>query len=185
MRNFKFILVILVAFLILPFGVLAEETTTGETTESNEVNLYFFHGNGCPHCEDAAEWFEEIEAEYGQYFNLVSYEVWYDEDNSNLMNAVADARKETADGVPYIIIGNQSWSGFADDYKEDMLAKIKSEYGQDVTERYDVMDFVDLEGNLTEEEESTTGRDVLILLVLVGVVAAVTVGVIVARKKTN
>lgn len=185
MKNFKFILVILAAFLVLPLGVLAEEATTREVTESNEVNLYFFHGNGCPHCEDAATWFEEIEEEYGQYFNLVSYEVWYDKENSNLMNAVAEVRKETADGVPYIIIGNQSWSGFADDYKEDMLAKIKSEYEQDVTERYDVMDFVDLEGNLAIEEESTTGRDILILLGLVAVVAAITVGVIVARKKTN
>ncbi len=185
MKKLKFLLVVLAALLILPFGVFADDATeTGsdeEVVESNEVNLYFFHGDGCPHCEDAATWFEEIEEEYGDKFNLVAYEVWYDEENSELMEAVASVRKETVNGVPYIIVGNQSWNGFADDYKEAILDKIESEYEQEPAERYDVMNYVDLD----VEEEDSTARDVLILLVLVGVVAAVAVGVVVARKNTD
>lgn len=184
MKRLKFILVVLTLFLIIPFGVFATEVEPRDVSESKEVNLYFFHGDGCPHCEDADAWFEEIEDEYGEYFNLVSYEVWYNEENSDLMAAVAEVRGETADGVPYIVIGNQSWSGFSDDYKEDILSKIKSEYDQDPSERYDVMNFVDLVGT-SEKEESTTARDVLILLVLVGVVGAVVAGVVIARNKTN
>lgn len=184
MKKLKLILVALFAVLILPFGVFAEEEATENATESKEVNLYFFHGDGCPHCEDASVWFEEIEDEYGDMFNLVSYEVWYNEENNELMADVAEVRKETADGVPYIVVGNQSWSGFADDYKEAILSKIESEYKQDPSERYDVMNYVGLSGE-DEEKEDTTSRDVLILLVLVGVVAAVGVGVVVARKNTN
>ena len=187
MKKVKFLLVIFTVLLVLPFGVFAEGTAgenarSGETTD-NQVNLYFFHGDGCPHCEDASTWFEEIEDEYGKYFNLVSYEVWYNTENSSLMEEVAKVRGETADGVPYIIVGNKSWSGFADQYKEEILDKIKSEYDQDVAERYDVMDYVDSAGDV--EEETNYGKDALILIILVLVVGGICTGVAIARKKTN
>lgn len=186
MKKLKVLLLILAVLLVVPFGVFADEATQEDTTEvSNEVNVYLFYGDGCGFCANAKTWFEEIEEEYGDKFELIKYEVWYDEDNSNLMAAVGAVRNETPGGVPYIVIGNQSWDGFADDYKESILSKIESEYEQEVSERYDIMNYVDLASIGTEEDVNTTARDVLVLLVLVGVVAAVSVGVVVARKNAN
>lgn len=184
MKKMKFIFILLVLVLIFPFCVLADdgETNAKEVVESKEVNLYFFHGNGCPHCEEANTWFEEIEEEYGEYFNLVSYEVWYNADNSELMSSVAEVRKETADGIPYIIVGNQSWSGFNESYKEEILTKIKSEYEQEPAERYDVMNYVE---SASKSDESNTTKDIIILLVIIGVIAAISTGVVIARKNTN
>lgn len=184
MKKLKFLLVVLMAFLVLPISVFAEDGSTDEAT-NNEVNLYFFHGDGCPHCEEAQEWFDEIEEEYGDKFNLVSYEVWYNQENNDLMAAVAEARGETADGVPYIIVGNQSWSGFDESYKEDILAKIESDYSQDVDERYDIKDYVSLSGNFSSSDEESTGRDVLITIVILAIGGAVIAGVMFARKSTN
>ena len=184
MKKIKCFLIILAILLVLPFGVLAEENTDNKDSENNEVNLYFFHGDGCGFCKKAKTWFAEIEDKYGDKFNVVEYEVWYNEENNKLMTAVADVRKESVDGVPYIIVGNQSWNGFADDYKDSIISKIESEYKQDPSERYDVMNYVDLT-DAPKEETNTTARDVLILLVLVGVVGAVTAGVVIARKQTN
>ena len=187
MKKLKFLLVVLAAVLILPFGVFAEEvedSASEDAVESQEVNVYFFFGDGCGFCANAEAWFEEIEEEYGDKFNLVAYEVWSNADNSQLMSDVAEIRKETANGVPYIIIGNQSWNGFDDDYKEGILAKIESEYEQDPAERYDIMEYVE-SGILPDEEENNTAKDVLVLLVLVGVVAAVAGGVAVARKNID
>lgn len=184
MKKLKFLLVILAAVLVLPFSVFAEEAEdTGSEAEStkSEVNLYFFHGNGCPHCEDAQTWFDEIEEEYGDKFNLVSYEVWYDMDNNNLMSAVAEARGETADGVPYIIVGNQSWSGFVESYEAEILSKIESEYELADSERYDVMDYV----QIAEEEEDSAAKDVLILIIILAIAGGIGAGVVFARKKTN
>lgn len=177
MKKLKFLLVALVAVLVFPLNVFAEDA-------NKEVNIYFFNGNGCPHCEDAETWFDEIEEEYGDKFKVVSYEVWYNEQNNELMNAVAEARGETADGVPYIVIGNQSWSGFDDSYKDAMLDKIESEYAQAVEERYDVMDYVDLTGSKTENS-SSTGRDVLILILILAIGGAIVGGTIYARKNTQ
>ena len=114
----------------------------------------------------------------------VKYEVWNSAENSQLMNDVASVRKETVNGVPYIIIGNQSFDGFSEDYTESMLAKIESEYKTEVSERYDVLDYVEY-ATADDKDENNTARDVLVLLVLVGVVALVSVGVVVARKQTN
>ena len=183
MKRFKFLLVILALLFILPIGVFADENPDDNSAIENniEVKLYFFHGDGCSFCSKASAWFEEIEDEYGDKFEVVGFEVWKNSDNAELMEEVAKVRKETVNGVPYIIIGNQSWSGFDDDYKDAILDKIKSEYEQDPEERYDVMNYV----NLNAEEEDTTTRDILILLLLLGVAASVVGGVVVARKSTN
>lgn len=185
MKKLKVILLILTVLLVIPFGVFAEEGNNAPVEESNEVKVYLFHGEGCGFCEKAKTWFASIEAEYGHKFELVKYEVWNDEYNSKLMQAVADVRKENPGGVPYIVIGNQSWDGFAEDYQDSILAKINSEYDQAVSERYDVMNFVDFETLKPVEAESNTAKDVLVLLVIIAVVGLVTAGIIVARKETN
>ena len=102
MKKLKYLVILLIAALIIPFTVYAEGE---ENTESKEVNVDLFRGEGCPHCQEAEEWLESIEEEYGSYFKVVDYEVWYNQENSELMTEVAKARGESAEGVPYIIIG--------------------------------------------------------------------------------
>lgn len=191
MKRFKFLLVMLLTILLIPFGVFAEEKAgenakdveaiSEENVVDKEVNLYFFNGNGCGHCANAEAWFEEIEDEYGKYFNLVSYEVWYDEDNNDLMQKVGELRGEDVSGVPYIIIGNQSWNGFDEDYKAEILSKIKSEYKQDPADRYDIMNYV----SSIKEEKEGYGSDILALVIIIAVAGAVVAGIVLARKNSN
>ncbi len=186
MKKLRILLVALVALLVIPFGVRAEEAT--DEAEDKAVNVYFFHGDGCPHCEEAQTWFDEIEEEYGEKFNLVKYEVWNSEKNSNLMSAVAEVRGETADGVPYIIIGNQSWSGFDESYEETILEKIESEYAQAKEERYDILNYVDEDAIGSPDEvvkEKSTGQDVLILIAILVIGGAVVAGVMYTRKNAD
>lgn len=177
MKYLKLMLVILVAFLVLPFGVFAEEDNSNKDTEKEEVKVYFFHGNGCPHCEDASEWFDEIEDEYGDLFSLDSYEVWYDEENKDLMEEVADTKGDIVNGVPYIVVGDKSWNGFDDDVSEEILAAIKDEYDKDVVERYNIMN------NLNKTVNST--RDVWILLLIIAIAGAFAGGILMMRKKNT
>ena len=102
-----------------------KRSTKLDVTEDGEVVIYFFRGEGCSHCAEAEEWFESIEDEYGDKFVVKDYEVWYDEDNAEYMNRIAESRGEDVTGVPYIIIGNKSWNGFAESYKEEMLREIE------------------------------------------------------------
>lgn len=185
MKKLSYLVVLLVALFIIPFGVFADETTQDTTTEateevSKEVPIYFFFGDGCSYCAAAEAWFDEIEAEYGSKFEVKGYETWYSQENAELMQKVAAARNETADGVPYIIIGDQSWAGFADEYKNEILSKIDSVYEQDVNTRYDIMQLV--ETGSTNEEKKDGGNDVLSLIIILAVVGAAGFGIYKARE---
>lgn len=183
MKSLKYVLILLMAFLVLPLSVFAdgeeEEVTTTQTEESKEVNLYFFRGQGCSHCAEAEEWFESIEEEYGSYFEVVDYEVWYNEENNDLMQRVAEMRNETVEGVPYIIVGNKSWSGFTDDYKEEIISEIKTNFEKNVADRYDVIKLVNQ--NHVEKKSNDT-LSLIIILVVVGVVGF---GIYKARNNVN
>ena len=78
-----------------------------------EVNIYFFWGDGCPRCAEEHAFFREIEQKYGQYYNLYTFEVWHDDANSELMQTFAEAMDEEVKGIPYTIIGDQTFVGFS------------------------------------------------------------------------
>ena len=145
MKKFKIFLAIIACLLIVPFTVFAEGDTDSASNneDSKKVKLYFFHGDGCPHCAEAEEFFDSIKDEYGDKFEVVAYEVWYDTDNNELLQKVGEARDEKISGVPYILIGDKSWSGYASNLDDEIIDAIKSEYDKDVADRYDIMNYVD------------------------------------------
>lgn len=177
MKKLKYLVILLIAALIIPFTVNAE----GEESESKEVKVYLFRGEGCPHCQEAEAWFQSIEEEYGSYFEIVSYEVWYNQENAELMQRVAKARGEEASGVPYIIIGNQSWNGFTESYEPEMIERIKSEFEKDIDDRYDIIKLLPEK----EKEKDSTGSDILALIVILVVFGGICFGLYKARNKTK
>lgn len=189
MKKLLILFFTILAAVILPISVYAEDESdtsqvtdeSSETSESNEVKFYFFRGEGCPHCTETEEWLESIEEEYGKYFEVIDYETWKNEENNELMERVADARGETLEGVPYIIVGNKSWMGFTDSYKEEILSEIQSEYKKDVSSRYDIMKLLPT----LEAEQKSKSSDVAALILIIIIVGAVVGGVIYSRNHTN
>ena len=181
MKKVKLFMIFLAAFFILPFAVYADgEEENGEVTseaveesQPKEVKLYFFRGEGCPHCQEAEEWFKSIEEEYGQYFEVVDYETWNNTDNAELMQKVAAARNETAEGVPYILVGNKSWNGFTESYEPEIIEQIKSEYEKSDEDRYDIMKYLDSD----QKEEKSSSSDVVALIIILAVVSGICFGV--------
>ena len=175
MKKMKIFLVLVLALLMVPFGVYADEG------DKKEVNVYFFKGEGCGFCAAGLEWFDKLDDKYDDMYELHEYETWYDEKNANLMNAVAKARGETVSGVPYIIVGNQSWNGFDESIGKEILDKIKEEYKAE--ERYDVMDYVD-ESVLVKEpaKDDSIADDFAVTVLLLVVVAGVGLGIYTLRK---
>lgn len=147
MKKFKKLFVILfVLMTFLPAGVKAEI----EKPEANKepVKVYMFRGSTCSFCEKALEWFDSIEDEYGDYFDLITYEVWNDTDNAALMEEAAEMMGDTASGVPYIIVGEYTYpNGFSADsivssdsdqtMGDQLIERILEVYQSD--NRYDVI----------------------------------------------
>lgn len=170
MKKLKYLFVVFVAFLAMPFMVFADDTeatptpTPAETEETpSKVNVYLFRGEGCPHCEEMLEFFDSIEEEFGQYYTMNTYEVWYNQDNAELMQDVADKLGVSVTGVPFLVIGDQTWNGYASSYDAEIEAKILSEYNSD--SRYDVM--------TAEEPKANNVAAVLIVVAVVGVIGGI------------
>lgn len=98
--------------------------------EKNKVNIYFFWGDGCPHCEKEKAFFNRIKEEYGAYYNLYTFETWENEDNAKLLKVFAQNMNTTVDGVPFTIIGSKFFSGFTEEREEKIISAIKSEHTQ-------------------------------------------------------
>lgn len=151
----------------------------------NKVNVYIFRGSTCGYCLKALTYFTTILPEYGDYFNLVSYEVWASEDNSNLLETVGTVLDTEVKGVPYIIIGDTVFPGYADTYNSEIEAKIKSEY--ESSERYDVMQHLDEANKNTTTTTTTTTNDTLLWVIIVLQVVGISglAGFIYANNKEN
>jgi thiol-disulfide isomerase/thioredoxin len=109
---------------------LKEMTEKDITTNSKKLNIYVFWGNGCPHCEELGEFLDSISADYGKYYDLYTFEVWYNSDNSALMKKFAKALGDDVQGVPYFIIGSKSYSGFASSEEDEIKSQIKTQYNK-------------------------------------------------------
>ncbi len=96
-------LCLLLVILLCPLMVKAE----------NKVTLYLFHGDGCPHCASEIEYLNKIESKY-ENLEIVKYEVWYNEENSSLLQDVYNAYGITRNGVPTTVIGNTLIQGYGD-----------------------------------------------------------------------
>lgn len=99
-------------------------TTSVEALESDKLTLYLFHGDGCPHCASEQEFLENIEKDYAN-LEVVEYEVWYNEENSNFMNEVKEALDINTNGVPLTIIGESVIVGYSDATSEKIKRAIE------------------------------------------------------------
>ena len=180
MKYLKYIFVLLVSLSIIPFAVNAAPKPDKEIKDTKEVKVYLFRGEGCPHCEEAIEWFDSIEAKYGDKFQLISYETWYNEDNQKLLDQVGNTLKQEISGVPFIIIGQQNWSGFSSNMESAILAEIEAEYKVEPSERFDIMDHLVAEEEAAEPEFDSTSFIVLVVAVII--IGAI-MGIVYLNKK--
>ena len=97
------------------------------TKKDGKVNIYFFWGDGCPHCKEEKLFLKSIENEYGNLFNVYEFEVWHNEENEKIMKEFGKAMDDNLTGVPYTIIGKESIKGFNDSKKEQILDAIINE----------------------------------------------------------
>lgn len=117
---------------------LEDNTQNNDGVSDDEpINIYLFWGDGCGACANLKEFFNNLDNSYNNYFNLIKYEVWYNEENYELMHKIGDYLNQTYYAVPFLVVGDEIIIGADDAKKEYILEKIIEEYNND---RYDVMD---------------------------------------------
>jgi thiol-disulfide isomerase/thioredoxin len=80
----------------------------------NTVNVYFFWGDGCPHCAKEKPFLEELENKYPSV-TVHKYEIWHSDTNRNLLQKVSSELEANVSGVPFTVIGEKTISGYLND----------------------------------------------------------------------
>ena len=120
MRSVKLIIIAL----ILGTLFLSFSSIQAQTQDSADINIYFFWGDGCPHCEEEKPFLDALVKDYSQVA-LVDYEVWYNHDNQEILNQFSQILGFEPSGVPVTVIGDRYWIGFRDDYKAEIESALQ------------------------------------------------------------
>lgn len=83
------------------------------TSAVGSLNIYLFWGDGCPHCAKEKVFLAETLPKYPGV-KLNTYEIYHNQNNVDLMQKTADKLGVNASGVPFLIIGDKEFSGFAE-----------------------------------------------------------------------
>lgn len=107
---------------------LTNQTEENIKFDNKKTNVYFFYGDGCPHCEELINFLNNLPEKYNKYFDLYTMEVWYNEENNKLMEDLVTELGEKVEGVPCLIIGNQVFFGYSTSMDQELKKAIKEEY---------------------------------------------------------
>ncbi len=129
--------ILLVLTFLLPVNSLALSNDykdvvseiTGAKVVDGVVNIYFFHGDGCPHCAKEEEFLKTLEEKYKGKINILRYETWQSTDNYKLMVKVKEALGETSlQSVPFTVIGEKKYLGYDDKLIGEPMEKVLQSY---------------------------------------------------------
>lgn len=105
-------LLLWLAVMGIALGLVAGTAQAAPTAEPGRAILYFFWGDGCPHCAAAKPALADLKARHPGLV-VRDFEVFNDPANQTLFGALAERQGFTASGVPTFVLGERHWVGFA------------------------------------------------------------------------
>ncbi len=120
MKKFKILLLLLLFSFAFPIIAKAD----------NNINLYLFYGDGCPHCAQEEKFLDSY-LKKKDNVKLIKYEIWHNDENRDFLVEVQDKLNNHESGVPYLVIGDKVIVGFLEGSTEDRIKKIVSKYEKD------------------------------------------------------
>jgi cytochrome c biogenesis protein CcdA/glutaredoxin len=120
--NYKRILTIITLCLIIPPLFLLSSPVSGMDTrpqETESVNIYFFWGEGCPHCTVAKPILEDY-ANQNPQVKLHDFEIYNDEANLELFFEFHEAYGIEPRGVPTFFVADQHWIGYSPNVQAEL-----------------------------------------------------------------
>lgn len=130
----KIIKIILLLIVLIPLNIFALDNNyndviasiTGAEIKDNEINIYLFRIDGCPHCQEEEKWLEEIKEKY-DLVNVYDYEIKNNKQNKEYyLKAKELLGDDVSKSVPYTVIGEKYYVGFSDTVKEKIETEINN-----------------------------------------------------------
>ena len=93
--------------------------TLSPVNQPGNITIYFFWGDGCPHCKEEKRFFTEMEKRYPSII-LKDFEVWYNKQNADFLTEMAESYDVKASGVPITFIDRNVFIGFSENTKKEI-----------------------------------------------------------------
>lgn len=77
------------------------------------LTIYFFYGDGCPHCEKEAKFLKSLQKDYPE-IEIQSFEIYLNRENALLLQDIGEALKTDVNGVPFSVIGDKHFIGYGE-----------------------------------------------------------------------
>ncbi len=104
----------LALFILVVFGLAWKPSHSADAIplpQQSQPIIYFFWGDGCPHCAEAKPFLEELTRKYPS-LQVRSFEVWYSEENRDELKRLGKNYGFEPTAVPTTFIGQQYWVGW-------------------------------------------------------------------------
>lgn len=122
------------------------------SAKENEVNIYFFHSNTCPHCKEEIKLLNELD-EYYDNINIYKYEISND-NNSVLLSNIGTLLDVKITGVPFTIIGNKYFVGYSsENSKKTFISTIKY---------FSTYSYTDVVGKYIKENNFSNSEEIIL-----------------------
>lgn len=100
-------------------GVKVKEIINKETNKNislgpGEAAIYFFYGEGCPHCAKEEKLLDKLEQE-NKKVKIYRFEVWHNLANAQLLKKISEELNVTIRGVPFTVAGEKTINGYYND----------------------------------------------------------------------
>ena len=102
------------------------------------VNLYLFYGDGCPHCKALEERLEEIKMDYPN-LSIHYYETWYNKKSSKKLKEIGNLLDINIRGVPFTVIGGKTLSGYREGITDEEIIEAIEYYSVEENKCNDVV----------------------------------------------
>lgn len=129
----KYFSIAFIAFMILLALILFFNQPENQVVyEEDKLSLYFFYGDGCPHCAKEEEFLDKLEKRYAENLKVFRFETWYNTENADLLARLSRELDIEIKGVPVTIIGQDHVIGY---YSEEITGvKIEEMVTNNLTE---------------------------------------------------
>ncbi len=163
------------------FGVLLTNVEA-----KGKVTIYLFSQTTCPHCREAKAFFKELkkDSKYKDMFELrdLTVDVKGHEEYQVLFEKAAAKMGDEADGVPYYVIGNKSFTkGYSSKYNDEIKAAIEEAYNLDNF----VSPIADIVGDNGEILYENVGNNILAPIIVLVIALAIIGGTIYFARQSG
>ena len=117
----KILFLTIFALVFFGFSALAQE----ESPEAKTIDLYFFEGQGCPHCAKMKSYLEGLKVDYPN-LKVYEFEVYFNEESQVLYSKMAGAYGVSSTAVPMVFIGDEFISGADFEKVKNVVEKCSS-----------------------------------------------------------